>query len=301
VEQRGDHRRRIGVVNPKRGGDRTQTDVGWVLWAGTLGLESPISARVDGAVAAGCSRVSLGPADIAESGTTPQELGRSLRDAGLEIVVDPVMGWYGATATPDLGRYGSLGVDEVLRMADALGAAAISVVGPFSPDEVPLRELPERFAALCDRAADIDTLVHVEFMPFSAIADLAAAWTIVRDADRPNGGMLLDTWHFFRSHSDLALLEQVPGDRIFGVQVSDGPAAPAASLVEETFHRMLPGDGDLDLVGLLRTLHRIGGLQWVGPEVISPETAAMPPADAARVALERVRDLVAASTREGGR
>lgn len=46
---------------------------------------------------------------------------------------------------------------------------------------------------------------------------------------------------------------------------------------------------------LLATLARMDALRWVGPEVISPETAAMAPVDAARVAGERVRSLVASA------
>jgi len=264
-----------------------------VLWAGTIGLESSISARVEGALAAGYSRVTVAPADIATSGSTPDELGRSLRDVGLEVVVDPIMDWYGGEPMPAAGRYGGISCDEALHMAEALGAVSISVIGPFMPDEVPVAELPERFAAFCDRAAGFGAQVHLEFMPMSAIGDLDTAWPIVRDADRPNGGILLDTWHFFRGNSSLVLLEQVPGERIFGVQVADAPAEPMSSVVEETFDRVLPGDGELDLIGVLRVLHRTGGLRWIGPEVISPALAAMAPASAAQVAGDRVRDLVA--------
>jgi sugar phosphate isomerase/epimerase len=268
-------------------------DVGWVLWAGTIGLESPIRARVDAALAAGYTRVTVGPADVAESGSEPGEVGRSLRDSGLDVVLDPVMNWYGGAPMAGAGRYAELGPDDALRMAEALGAVSISVIGPFMPDAVPAGELPARFAAFCDRAAGFGAQVQLEFMPMSAVAGLGAAWPIVRDADRPNGGILLDTWHFFRSKSDMALLEQVPGDRILGVQVADAPAEPAMPVVEETFNRMLPGDGELDLTGVLRILHRTGGLQWVGPEVISPALAGMAPVDAARLAGDRVRALVA--------
>jgi sugar phosphate isomerase/epimerase len=268
-------------------------EVGWVLWAGTIGLESPIGARVDAALAAGFTRVTVGPADVVASGTAPRALGRSLREAGLGVVLDPVMNWYRGAPMKGVGRYGDLGTDEALQMAEALGAESISVMGPFMPDEVPAGALPERFADFCDRAAGFGARVHLEFMSMSAVADLGAAWCIVRDADRPNGGILLDTWHFFRSKSDIALLEVVPGERIFGVQVADALAEPAMPVVEETFNRLLPGDGELDLAGVLRVLHRTGGLRWVGPEVISPELAAMVPADAARLAGDRVRVLVA--------
>jgi sugar phosphate isomerase/epimerase len=150
----------------------------------------------------------------------------------------------------------------------------------------------ERFAALCDRAADIGAEVQLEFMPFTAVKDLAAAWEVVGAADRPNGGLVIDTWHFFRSGSDIAVLADIPGDRVFSVQVSDAPAEPSAPLVEETFNRLLPGEGDLDLTGLLAALDRTGALRWVGPEVLSPVTAAMAPTEAARLAGRHVRELV---------
>jgi (R,R)-butanediol dehydrogenase/meso-butanediol dehydrogenase/diacetyl reductase len=60
-----------------------------------------------------------------------------------------------------------------------------------------------------------------------------------------------------------------------------------------------PGPEEVKLAvahnGLCGTdLHEHYPHRWVGPEVISPETAAMAPVDAARVAGERVRNLVAA-------
>jgi sugar phosphate isomerase/epimerase len=87
----------------------------------------------------------------------------------------------------------------------------------------------------------------------------------------------------------------VPGDRVFAVQVADADVEPKGSLVEDTLQRRLPGDGAFDLAALLSTLARMDALRWVGPEVISPETAAMAPVDAARLAGERVRSLVAAA------
>ena len=139
------------------------------------------------------------------------------------------------------------------------------------------------FGVLCDRAREVGALVHLEFMPMLSITDLASAWTIVSGADRPNGGIMFDTWHFFHTGADFGLLEQVPGDRIFGVQFSDADPQPGADLGQDTFNRLLPGDGSLDLVRVLGVLDRIGGLHSVGPEVISPMTAAMAPAEAARV------------------
>jgi sugar phosphate isomerase/epimerase len=256
-------------------------------------MERPIKERVAAAQAAGFTRLSLSALDVAKAaaeGTTAEELGRSLGESDLEIVMDPVMNWYGGTPPP--GRFAPFTADDVLRMCEALRVVSMTAIGPFSADEVAMDDLTARFGRFCDRAADLGAQVHFEFMPMSAIKDLATASTIVEGADRPNGGILFDTWHFFRGNPDFSVLEQMPGERIFAVQVADAPAEVHGSIAEDTFNRLLPGDGSFDLVRVLRALDRIGGLRWVGPEVLSPVTAAMAPADAARLAGDRVRDLI---------
>jgi sugar phosphate isomerase/epimerase len=123
---------------------------------------------------------------------------------------------------------------------------------------------------------------------------LATAWEIVRGAARTNGGILFDTWHFFRGVPDLDLLAGVPGERIFSVQVSDGAPELRESLVKDTFrHRLLPGEGTFDLLGVLRVLRRTGGLNLVGPEVLSTELDALSAIEAARLAGEALDHVMA--------
>ena len=121
--------------------------------------------------------------------------------------------------------------------------------GPWSLDDA-----ATAFAGLCDRAADHGLLVHLEFLPWSRIPDLATAWQVVRAADRPNGGLMLDAWHYFRSGPDGELLRSVPGASILGVQLCDAPATPEADPLHATLHeRLLPGDGELPLAACWRT------------------------------------------------
>jgi sugar phosphate isomerase/epimerase len=283
------------LATPNGGGP---DDLRWVLWAGTLGMERPVSDRVDAALKAGFACVSIGPLDVARAaaeGISVERLGRSIRDAGLEITMDPLMGWCSDAPLP--GPYAVFAFEDLFRMCEALQVVAMTVFGPFQEGEATRDELTERFAAVCNRAADLGARVQFEFMPLTVVKDIAAAWAIVEAADRANGGLVFDTWHFFRGNPDFSTLEQVPGDRIFAVQVADAAAEVRGSLAEDTFNRRMPGDGVLDLAGAIRALDRIGGLHTVGPEVISPVTAAMPPVDAARLGRTRVRDLVASARR----
>jgi sugar phosphate isomerase/epimerase len=279
------------TTDPARG---VLDDIGWVLWSGTIGLESPIPGRIDAARATGFSRLSVSPLDVAraaEQGVSAAELGRSIRDAGLEIVLDPVMNWYGGVPRAD-SRFARFPLDEALAMAEALQVVSITLIGQATSD-LPLDEVAGPFGGVCDRAAAFGAQVHLEFIPMTAIPDLASAWAIVQGADRPNGGILFDTWHFFRGDPDFAVLERVPGERIFAVQIDDAAAEVRGSMREDTQNRLLPGDGDFDLSRAVRVLDRIGALRWVGPEVISPVTGAMAPVEAARVAGDRVRELIA--------
>jgi len=110
---------------------------------------------------------------------------------------------------------------------------------------------------------------------------------------------VFDTWHFFRGDPDFVTLATIPGERILQVQIDDATAIPAGTLREETQRRLLPGDGELDLTGALRALDAIGGLRWIGPEVINPELSGLPIDDAAQLSLDRSRAVVAAALTAG--
>jgi len=270
--------------------------LGYTLWAGTVGFTSPLSERFAAAAATGCRRVTLSPPDVlraAAAGTTAAEIGRRARDLGLDLIIDPVMNWY-PDREPSPSRFAGVSADDALRMCEALGVVSLSAIATGSSD-LPVPELAGPFGALCDRAAGFGAQVHLEFIPFTVVRTLRIGWDLVRAAGRPNGGLVFDTWHFFRGDPDYAVLAGIPGDRIFCVQLDDAPAAPRGSLREETSHRLLPGDGALDLGAALRVLHGIGALRWVGPEVISPELAAMPVAEAAALAMSRTRAALAAA------
>ena len=195
-----------------------------------------------------------------------------------------------ALDTEELFAYGEA---ELFRIADAVGARSLNAIDVFGGDWT-VDAAAAAFAGLCDRAAEHGLLVHVEFLPWSRIPDVATAWEIVRMADRPNGGVLVDAWHFFRGGRDDAALRAVPGDRVLALQFDDGPVAPEADLPAAALHdRVLPGAGELDLRGLVRTLREIGAVAPVGVEVFSDELHALDPREIGRQAGHALRALLA--------
>ena len=176
------------------------------------------------------------------------------------------------------------GRDELIASYYTLAGAGVGEPARFS--------FAERFAALCDRAAGHGLLVAIEFLPWTGIPDARTAWEIVRRSERPNGGLLVDTWHHFRGACDEAQLRAVPPGRIVAVQLDDADAASGLPY-EDTLRRRLPGEGMFDLVGLVRLLDELGVDAPLSVEIISPEHHARPLVEAARRAHDATRAVLA--------
>jgi sugar phosphate isomerase/epimerase len=268
-----------------------------VLCAGTL-ADASLPERIEAAVAGGYRGLSLFPSDVRrarESGLDDATLRRMLAEHDLEIAeLDPLMSWLPGV-DPGTGRFAT-SEDECYAIADSIGARSINCV-VFSPKPFPMDVLVESFAGLCDRAAAHGLLVHLEFMPWTQIATVLDALAVVGAADRPNGGIMFDTWHHFRGPiSDADLEGEVPAERILAVQLNDAPRTAEANVVEETLNRRLvPGDGDIDLPRILRILREGGSPAPLGVEVFCEQLLPLSPVDAAVRCAEGVRRVLARS------
>jgi sugar phosphate isomerase/epimerase len=275
-----------------------------VLCAGTLPRETPWGERLAAASRAGFSAISVWGRDYAAArrdGFGDADLRAQLDDYGLAVAeLDPAWWWTPgevdvaslvAIDTMEVFRYGEA---EMFAIADALGARSINAADVLGGDWG-VDDAAEAFAALCERAAEHGLLVHLEFLPWSRIADLTTAWEVVRRADRPNGGIALDAWHWFRSDtsSDLVTLRSIPGPKVFGVQLDDAPAEPEPNLMSATLHqRLLPGEGAIDLAALTHALREIGTAAPIGVEVFSDALHALGPVEAAQRAADATRAVL---------
>jgi sugar phosphate isomerase/epimerase len=116
----------------------------------------------------------------------------------------------------------------------------------------------ERFAALCEYARPLGLGIDLEFISWTETPDLAAAAGILRDANQPNAGVLVDTLHFARSGSSLEELRKLPRAWFRYAQVCDAPAQVPANR-EEVIHaarfaRLFPGEGGLPVREILACL-----------------------------------------------
>ena len=207
------------------------------LWAASVkGFDFP--ERIAAAHAGGFSATSLFPYELAAALECGQGVGdvRALfeRNGVRVAVVDPLTRWLPGSPVPkdlpeDDPAAGAIEPDAIFELAVGLGADLVTVLALFD-DRVDPAEGSRCFAALCDRAAERGLRLALEFIPGTGIPDLASAWEIVRRANRPGGGLMLDSWHFFRSGADFALLAAIPPGAVFAIQLADAPAIPSADV-----------------------------------------------------------------------
>lgn len=260
------------------------------FWAGTL-VAGTLEQRIEAARAGGFKYLSLFPTDYTQArdrGLSDADIVALHDRAGVRLTtLDPFTRWLPRWEAPSgvprkRLKWISFSEDEFFAVVDALQLEAITVNEAFGT-RYEIDELIESFAAVCDRAARSGVRVHLEFTPFSGIPDLATAWDVVRAADRANGGLVFDTWHYFRGTRDDRLLEVIPGERIFALQISDALAEPVGSLLNDTLrHRRLPGEGTFDLAGVLPIVARKQGLPPWGVEVLSEELWRLSPEEVGR-------------------
>lgn len=254
-------------------------------------------AKVRAAAAAGYSAIGLYLGvwtSLREDREALERVDDALADTGIVVAnIETLRGW----ATPD--RAEGLQKQEALayEMAAHWGCRYVQVIGDASGS---LDRAAEGFGALCDRAGDHGLLVGLEWVPrMTNIEDATTAMRIVLDADRPNGGFCVDSWHFTRSTNDLDDLRALPGEKIFATQWNDGTvAAPHGNTAEEYLEdcltrRVPPGDGEFALTEIVRILDALGSTAPIGVEVCSAELWSAPVDQAAQVSAEAMRRVLA--------
>jgi sugar phosphate isomerase/epimerase len=250
--------------------------------------------------------------ELKRIGTTPATMRALLDDNGVRVVeLEVALGIDADSEGPR--RWGPEWLDidvpyvddeveaELFEMADVFGPHHLVVVGSWRGELNPDRCV-ERFARWCDRAATHDVAVALEFVPGTSIPDLGTALEIVVRADRDNGGLCFDTWHYRLGESDPELIDQIPVDKITVLQLADGPASLLGPVptADDYFRltmsaRLLPGLGDFDLPGVLRRLSSRGIEPEMSVEILSTTLRDVSVDEGATAIATATRDLLRAA------
>ncbi len=149
---------------------------------------------------------------------------------------------------------------------------------------------------LCDLAQPFGLTVDLEFVTWSGIRTLDEAVEVVKDARRPNAGIVVDTLHFDRCHAELEKLSALPREWFHFAQISDAPANYSTEREDliriGRAERLYLGEGGIDVASIL------GRLPQVPLSIEIPNIAKLESLGAeqyARLCIETARSFLAAS------
>ncbi|MDR1934702.1 MAG: sugar phosphate isomerase/epimerase [Candidatus Accumulibacter sp.] len=142
-------------------------------------------------------------------------------------------------------------------VAAELGAKAV-----LSSIWTPRREYAiEKFGQICDLAKPFGLFVGLEYVPIASVNNLAGAVDVLRAADRPNAGLMLDVHHFHRAYDKLEDLVGLPPKWFRFAHLCDAQGEIPTDRAEMTRilreERLYVGEGGVPIADILNRLPKM--------------------------------------------
>ena len=263
------------------------------LCCGTL-IDADFRTLVEAASAARCDGISLWRDHYRrglDSGLSPADMRSLLEEHRLEIVeIDALLVNWSDPAAPEF--VDSLHADTLFEMADQLGGRCLNVVS--LGDAVDLDVAVRSLRRIHQRLQSSGLALALEFLPWCRPGSIGEAVSILDAAGCEQSGLMLDSWHFYKSGEDFEALASLPPERIIATQNNGVAQRPqSGDIVEETMtERELPGAGCNDLVRFIRTLDEIGSQAPIGVEVFNTGLRKLPAVEVAKRAVDAMRGVL---------
>ncbi len=266
----------------------------------TVSLGGTLREKLEAVAAAGFEGVEIFETDILAHDGSPTDVGAMVRDLGLEIVAfQPFRDFEGM---PEPRR--AKGFDRARRkfaLMNELGTENILVCSNISPHSLGgIDRAAEDLRALGDIADGFGVNVGFEALAWGLhIRDYRDAWEVVRRADHPRVGIILDSYHTLVPGYPVEPIRSIPADRITFVQVADAPRVEMDLLQLSRHFRCFPGQGELDIGSFMDALATTGYDGWLSHEIFNDRFRMASPRQIAR---DGERSLIAMTgrTRDGG-
>ncbi len=225
----------------------------------TVSISGNLREKLDAIAGAGFDGIEIFEQDFIADAGTPRDIGRMIRDQGLEITLfQPFRDFEGLTGPLrdrafDRARHkfdimSELGADRIL-VCSSVHAEALGGIDRAAED----------FAELGEIAAGYGIFVGYEALAWGRhVNDHRDAWEIVRRADHDHVGLILDSFHTLARGIDPETIRRIPADKILFVQLADAPRIEMDLLYWSRHFRSMPGEGDLPVTAFMRAVAATG-------------------------------------------
>lgn len=225
----------------------------------TVSISGDLREKLSAIARAGYYGVEIFENDFLVYDASPRDVGQMVRDAGLALTLfQPFRDFEGMPepyrkrafdrAERKFDVMGELGA-ELMLICSSTSSAALGGIDRIAAD----------FFELGERAAKRNLRVGYEALAWGRhINDHRDAWEVVRRADQPNIGLILDSFHTLSRKIDVNSIRSIHADKIFIVQLADAPAFDMDLLYWSRHYRNMPGEGDLPVLDFMRAVCATG-------------------------------------------
>ncbi|KPI27827.1 Xylose isomerase domain-containing protein TIM barrel [Actinobacteria bacterium OV320] len=259
----------------------------------TVSLSGSLTEKLTAAARAGFDGVEIFENDLLASPLTPEEIRARCADLGLGVDLYQPMRDIEAVPAEEFAR-NLRRARHKFQLMERLGADTVLVCSSVSPlaaddDALAAGQLSE----LADLAQDFGIRVAYEALAWGRhVSTYDHAWRIVEAAGHPALGTCLDSFHILSRSSDpkdLEGIEDIPGEKIFFLQLADAPLLGMDVLQWSRHHRCFPGQGGFDVAGLVKHVLRTG---YDGPLSLEVFNDVFRQAEAGPTAVDARRSLL---------
>ncbi|MFE9169047.1 bifunctional sugar phosphate isomerase/epimerase/4-hydroxyphenylpyruvate dioxygenase family protein [Streptomyces kebangsaanensis] len=257
----------------------------------TVSLSGSLTEKLTAASRAGFDGVEIFENDLLASPLTPEEIRARCADLGLAVELYQPMRDIEAVPEEEFAR-NLRRARHKFELMRRLGADTVLVCSSVSPAAVDDDALAaEQLSRLADLAQDFGIRVAYEALAWGRhVSTYDHSWHLVRTAGHPALGVCLDSFHILSRGSDPRGIEDIPGEKIFFLQLADAPQLAMDVLQWSRHYRCFPGQGGFDVAGLLRHVLRAG---YRGPLSLEVFNDVFRQADAGPTAVDARRSLLA--------
>jgi 4-hydroxyphenylpyruvate dioxygenase len=225
----------------------------------TVCLSGTLTEKIEAIAAAQFKGVEIFENDLLSFSGTPAEVRRMIEGLGLQtITLQPFRDFEG-TPEPQRSKVFAR-AERKFDVMEELGCDLLMVCSNVSPDSLGgIERAAADFHELGERAARRGMRVAFEALSWGRhIHDYRDAWEVVRRANHPAVGLVLDSFHVLARGTDLSAICAIPSDKIFLVQMADAPRLDMDYLSWSRHYRCFPGQGDLPIDDFMDALHATG-------------------------------------------
>lgn len=225
----------------------------------TVSISGDFREKLSAIAAAGFDGIEIFENDFLAFDGSPADVGRMVRDHGLELCLFQPFRDFEGMPEPQRARAFER-AERKFDLMNELGVDLVLVCSNCSPLALGgIDRAADDFAELGERAAKKGIRIGYEALAWGRhVSDHRDAWEVVRRAGHPNVGLILDSFHTLARKIDVNSIRSIPGDRIFFVQLADAPLIDMDLLYWSRHFRNMPGEGDLDVTGFMRAVAATG-------------------------------------------